>query len=355
MMDVESAGGKTDIARKQLLDWLHEAEVGSRLLPERELAVKLGISRPTVRKAVESLVAEGLLSRTQGKGTTVSKTLKKSRHMICVAYSTKADPIDYPFLSVILQNIESELSRHGETCILVTVSNGDDLPTALSQSDGVIALTAMDVSALPADKPVVNFFNPAHLSLEASYVLIDDRVDGLVAARHLLTLGHQRLAFIGDTKKYFWARGRYIGCCDALAEANLVQPMLVEPKYDEPVGIELVYELKHNDITAVVAANDYIAMSLISALHKEGLRVPEDISVVGFDDHPMSALFQPPLTTVKLPVREAAIIAVNELEERLLVGGKSTPKKIILPSELVVRESTAPPVTGEQRRERDDY
>jgi DNA-binding LacI/PurR family transcriptional regulator len=340
-MNVESAGSKTDITKKQLLVWLHKADVGSRLLPERELAANLGVSRPTLRKAIGSLVADGLLSRTLGKGTTVARTLKKPRHTICVAYSTRTDPIDYPFLSIILQYIEAELSRHGAICVLAALADGDDLPSTISQSDGVIAITAVDVSTLPVDKPVINFFNLAHLSLDASYVMVDERVDGLVAARHLTSLGHRMVAFVGDTNKYSWARDRYIGCCDALAEANLPRPLLVQPTYEEPIGVELVYELKQNSITAVVAANDYIAMSLISVLHKEGLSVPEDVSVVGFDDHPMSALFQPPLTTVKLPVREAATIAVNELEERLMVGGRSIPKKIILPSELVVRESSA--------------
>lgn len=182
----------------------------------------------------------------------------------------------------------------------------------------------------------------------ADGVGIDDEVGGYDIARHLLTLGHRRFAYIGGIEGHLSAARRQDGLSRALREAGL-----------DPDSVELLrgdFTFRSGGIltaqlldapcppTALVCANDDMAAGALSIAHGRGLDVPGDLSITGFDDTPVSAIIWPPLTTVHQPLKEMAHDAVAALVERLsgAAGGLSWHFHN-LPHAVVVRESTGSP------------
>ncbi|MFF1718456.1 LacI family DNA-binding transcriptional regulator [Streptomyces sviceus] len=167
------------------------------------------------------------------------------------------------------------------------------------------------------------------------------------ATEHLLDLGHMTVHHLAGPQRWFAARDRLQGWRAALAARDREQPPVIEGDWSASSGYTAGQELAAaGDVTAVFAANDDMAVGLIRALLEAGLRVPEDVSVVGFDDIPVSAYVTPPLTTVRQPFD-----AVAREGLRLLVQAIEKPDAEPAPAgdppvELVVRASTAPPPTG---------
>jgi DNA-binding LacI/PurR family transcriptional regulator len=183
-------------------------------------------------------------------------------------------------------------------------------------------------------------------------VAADDRGASASLTRHLLALGHRRIVHL-----YFSGghptRQRRLGFVDAMTEAGLLEPdSLVEDTVgDGPERLdhaEIVRALlgRARPPTAVFAWNDVVAASVIQAASDLGLRVPADLSVVGFNDFIVAQLTSPPLTTVHQPLfemgREAAHCLIDRIEARRAGGDEQGPTQRLLPAEIVVRGSTAP-------------
>ncbi|MBC7646395.1 MAG: LacI family DNA-binding transcriptional regulator [Pseudopedobacter sp.] len=178
--------------------------------------------------------------------------------------------------------------------------------------------------------------------LEAQCVFLDNVQGGLDATTHLTTLGHRRIAFVTGNNNHPDSAERFQGYCTALSTAGIpFDPQLVVAgDFGEQSGLMAVDALLSQGVrfTALFAANDQMACGARLALYRRGIRVPDDISLIGFDDlkHVLYAI--PPLTTVRQPMLEmgqcAARLALNLLE------GKSPPEHTFSPT-LVVRESTA--------------
>lgn len=164
------------------------------------------------------------------------------------------------------------------------------------------------------------------------------------ATEHLLDLGHATVHHLAGPQRWFAARDRLEGWRAALAAHGRNEPPVVEGDWSASSGYAAGRELASDrDVTAVFAANDDMAIGLIRALAEAGRRVPDDVSVVGFDDIPVAAYVTPPLTTVRQPFD-----AVAQTGLKLLVHAIENPHAEPLlasdpPVELVVRTSTAPP------------
>ena len=182
----------------------------------------------------------------------------------------------------------------------------------------------------------------------ADGVGIDDEAGGYDIARHLLSLGHRRFAYIGGIEGHLSAARRQDGLSRALREAGL-----------DPESVELLrgdFTFRSGGIlaaqlldaprppTALVCANDDMAAGALSIAHGRGLDVPGDLSITGFDDTPVSAIVWPPLTTVHQPLKEMAHDAVAVLVERLggAAGGKGW-RFHHLPHAVILRESSGSP------------
>ena len=167
-----------------------------------------------------------------------------------------------------------------------------------------------------------------------------------MAVKHLLSLGHRRIAAITGPRGWIATEDRLRGYHAALAEAGLLaEPeLVVEGDFQIEPGIVAARRLLDlpNPPTAIFAFNDNIAIGAIQAARERGVRVPEDLSIVGFDDLEAAEIVTPALTTVRQPLAEMGRIAVSLLE-RLIEDQRIEALHVELRTQLVVRDSTAPP------------
>ncbi|MGW7195518.1 LacI family DNA-binding transcriptional regulator [Streptomyces chryseus] len=177
----------------------------------------------------------------------------------------------------------------------------------------------------------------------AAALAFDNRGGARRLTEHLLALGHRRIAYVAGPVERTTTRHRLEGHRDAMEAAGLgdaVDALTVHGPYDRRSGYDATLELLRREpaLTAVVAANDTVALGACAALREQGRSIPGDVSVAGFDDLPFSADAMPALTTVRLPLHEAGARA-----GRLAMGREAAPAGGIatVPADLVVRDSTA--------------
>lgn len=175
-------------------------------------------------------------------------------------------------------------------------------------------------------------------------IVVDQREGTQQVTRHLLDLGHTRLCEISGPMRWFDAQERHHGWKQTLAESNIEAGMSVEGDWTTRSGYQATRSLlqRGERFTALVAGNDHMALGAIHALREAGLRVPEDVSVVGFDDAPEAAYFAPPLTTVRQDFEQVGRLGVENLIARIGHSSDAAPQTVISP-QLIVRESTANP------------
>ncbi|MFJ7295795.1 LacI family DNA-binding transcriptional regulator [Streptomyces collinus] len=216
--------------------------------------------------------------------------------------------------------------------------------------DGIVVSEPIDEGAVPlaSDVPVLVLGAPAGDSAPASAIAagVDSVELARAATEHLLDLGHRTVHHLAGPRKWFAARDRQAGWCAALTAHDREQPAVVEGDWSAASGYEAGRELAaRSDLTAVFAANDDMAVGLIRFLTEAGLRVPEDVSVVGFDDIPLAAYVLPPLTTVRQPFDDVAREGLRLLVHAIEKPEAEPPAPQSQPVELVVRASTAPPAS----------
>ncbi|MEE1796887.1 LacI family DNA-binding transcriptional regulator [Streptomyces sp. BE308] len=173
----------------------------------------------------------------------------------------------------------------------------------------------------------------------------DNRGGGRRLTEHLISLGHRRIGYVAGPLERTTTRHRLEGHRDAMRAAGLTgdeDRLTVHGPYDRRSGYEATLELlrREPEVTAIVAANDTVALGASAAVRDRGQRIPQDVSVAGFDDLPFSVDAVPALTTVRLPLFEAGARAGR------LAMGKETPPPggvATIAAELMVRGSTAPP------------
>jgi LacI family transcriptional regulator len=213
---------------------------------------------------------------------------------------------------------------------------------------GVVnSLTAGHVTALArAGLPLV-VIDPIDLPrARVTSVGATNFAGGVAAARHLLSLGHRRVAYVGGSPTAACSQARMHGFRAALEAAGLPLPdgYLRDGlfRYQDGVdGAAALFALPAPP-TAVFAACDEVAAGVVEAARAHGLRVPEDLSVVGFDDTELARYGSPPLTTVRQPLREMGAVALRTAL-RMAAGEELDSHHVELATELVVRKSTAPP------------
>ena len=175
---------------------------------------------------------------------------------------------------------------------------------------------------------------------------VDNRAAAARAVGHLTALGHRRIACITNAAlAYTAAADRLRGYRDGIATAGIEadERLIVEGDFDSTSGERAMRQLLELDEppTAVFAASDVVAFGVLSALREAGLRVPVDISLVGFDDIALAAYADPPMTTIHTPAFELGEAAGQLVLD--LVGGRSVRSRTVLPTELYLRQSTGPP------------
>lgn len=258
--------------------------------------------------------------------------------------------ISSPFYGEALLGIERELERAGYVPLFVSGNWHEDderkaIETLLSRRvDGVIVLAGRladaELAKVADSLPVVvvgrQLSRPQLFSFS-----FDNREGARLATQHLVEQGHRRIAFIAGDLLHDDAVERQAGYFDALAAAGIAPDanLIVQSDYTEAGGMVAVSKLLERDapFTALFASNDQMAIGACLGLHRRNLRVPDDVSLVGFDDLIMARYAMPPLTTVRQSVYEIGTEAAKAMLDML----RGTSPKAALPGpELVVREST---------------
>jgi DNA-binding LacI/PurR family transcriptional regulator len=279
------------------------------------------------------------------RGLATNKT-----HTIGVVVTTIADP----FVAEVVSGIEDAANDRGYSVFLAESNADPQREKNVVQSfaeqrvDGIL-VTSSRVGALYLPSlseliaPVV-LINNHHPTAFAHSVMIENVEASRVATSHLIGLGHTRIAYLGDQFGYQSDTERFAGYRRALEQAGLpFLPELVVHGDGKPEGgVSAMRRLL--DVvprpTAVFCYNDMSALGTLLAIRQAGLRVPTDISLVGFDDLFVASYSDPPLTTVRQPMRQMGLLAMESLLK--LMSGQKTADTIRVPAELIVRQSTAP-------------
>ncbi|MEM6431120.1 MAG: substrate-binding domain-containing protein, partial [Deinococcota bacterium] len=261
-----------------------------------------------------------------------------------------------------VQSIERALKQQGYGLVLASLDSLEaaSLQAAITALEhypiaGLILVTPLladsltDVAQFCGGVPFVLVDAPASLaSTGTPTVRIDQALGSRLATEHILSLGHRRIAEISGPRLWSGASERHQAWSDALCAVGLSGQPSFESDWTAAGGFEATENIIMTDIlelaepvTAIVAGNDQMALGAIAALHARGLRVPDDVSVVGFDNVPEARFYEPPLTTISQQFDELGEQSSALLLE--LMTAKPVAKQAVLAPKLVVRSSTAPP------------
>lgn len=279
----------------------------------------------------------------------------------------------WPFIPEIVQGVAEFVERSSYAVMLYSPSHLSDRGVAVDRildarlTAGLVAITPGLLAARfpqlhEQGFPVV-LIDDQGLPTSVPWVGADNRSGAYQATRHLINLGHRRIAHIKGPATYQCSLERYHGYCQALVEAGLTPDpaLVVQGDFERESGQVAVHQLfsSPDQPTAVFAANDHMAWGVLDALDDLGVRVPEEVALVGFDDMPTSAHKRPPLTTVSQPFHQmgqrAAELLLGLLESprhiplypstnhflksSLFRTASTEPIRVLLETKLVVRES----------------
>jgi LacI family transcriptional regulator len=347
--------------KQDILDKISSGEYRphQQILSERELCRHYSVSRTTVRKAIDELVADGVLIRSSGRGTFVADTRprakKKAGNILflrCVhsdiarSDSEVKDDIFYPR---VLYGVEATCSQNGYHCLYKTINENDfrhdELEKSIANSDGVVCgelhnesfLSLLEKYSLP-----VVLVCPSMKDTRFDVVGIDNIHGAIRAVTYLIERGHRKIAFIGGSEESTPSREREEGYRQAL-KANGLEPdpsLISSNDWRLEDGYNATVDLinRGEAPTAIFAASDLLAIGAINAIRDSGHRVPDDISVIGFDDIEMARQVKPSLTTMRVRRAEMGEIAARLVFERLH-SQRDYPLRIAIPTVLQERDS----------------
>lgn len=286
-----------------------------------------------------------------------------SSDLIGVLVNDVADP----FFGIMASAVQSELGS-GKLAVVCNTGGSPEreltyLTLLLRQRADAVVITGSAVEApehaeaaaarlarLAANGTrIVLCGRPASAAPEGTAVALefDNRGGAQRLTEHLLDLGHRRIGYVAGPADRTTTRHRLEGHLSALKARGLTadDDLVVHGPYDRQSGHAATLELLRRapGLTAVIGANDAVALGVCAALRERGLRIPADVSVAGYDDLPYSADLNPALTTVRLPLQEAAARA-----GRLALGHEEAPAggAAMIPAEVVLRGSTGTPRDG---------
>ena len=321
-----------------------------------EVARAAGVSASTVSRVLNGTArvseskratVEATLARMNYSPNLLAQGLKKGR---ATTIGIVVQHVYSPFFGELLRGVEGELS--GTDYASVVVSGHWDVKDELKslnlllarQVDGIIILSGClsdeEIFAIAAHRCVVATGRNLNGKNVFGFAL-DNEYGAHQATAHLIELGHRRIVFVAGPKNQCDANDRLLGYQRALREAGIKfdKHLVLDGDFNENSGVlavNLLLESRQN-FTAVFSTNDQMAYGVRLGLFRRGIRVPDDISLVGFDDLPGSSFTTPPLTTVRQPMYDVGRLAANALI-RLINGEQISvnPPKL----QLIIRETT---------------
>jgi len=329
----------------------------------RDVARKAGVHASTVSRALNpetrDMISPQIARRVAGvaaalgyRANPIAYGLRTNRsRTVGVLVPDIANPVFPP----IIRAIEDVFAEAGYTAILANTDNDRDREVSIlgnmlaRRVDGLIMATALRrdplVDECLADDIPLVLVNRTAQRRDVSSVVNDDELGTRLAVAHLAGIGHRRIAYLAGPPALSTGFARRRGFVRAMSEAGLtLGPIEVCQAFTESAGRQAFPRLwrRGRGFTAVVTGNDTLALGCYDALRELGLAVPDDVSVIGFNDMPFVEKLHPPLTTLRIPHYEIGALAARTLLARLRDRGAPV-ERIVLEPELVVRGSTAPP------------
>lgn len=334
----------------------------SRTLPTlADLAAAAGVSPMTASRAVNN--QPGVSARTRQAILKVAADLGYVTNRVAQKLSSGqsrvigvlAAHLEQPFVSGLVTSLAQAAAETDNEVLVYSHTASDKLPSGnvlrlLQQfTDGVVVLLPYQFGTVQSIArgrfPVVTIDSPMeHTDLPS--VAADSYAGARLAMKHLAELGHKRVAFVAGAEKLSSAIERHRAYDDAVAVHGLDRDPALVVRGDYRIeggraAAERLLALPRPP-TAIFAANDMSAFGVMAVLQERGLKIPEDMSVVGFDDIPAASHLHPGLTTVRQPLEQMGAAAVSALLSQI-AGLAPATSKVTLPTELVVRRSTAAP------------
>lgn len=329
-----------------------ELKPDSRLPSRSEMAAR-GINHITLDRAHRALEEDGLIIKQHGRGTFVNKRLQEQKKGIIGFRGI--DPMlsgSSPYWTQLLSGVQEVLKARTIQLLMI---NGEfrDLEEHV---DGLLVNPTWFDEQLRWNSgqwPCVTLLIPGVVG-GASVVAADDYSGQRQATQHLLELGHRRIAYLHSKAADQIVPSRRAGYLDALQTAGITpEPRWIRalsnvPQIDfrqtgrESMAAWLQDDWEEVGCTAIMVHNDEAAIGAIEALEEAGLRVPQDVSVVGFDGTELCEYSRPCLTSVEVPLHEIGRSATEMLLQQI-EDGVGQPEHITLPTRVCIRESTAPP------------
>ncbi len=330
----------------------------------RDVAKQAGVSTMTVSRVLNnsgyiSSEARERVERTIAELGYVRNTLASSlRFKQTKTIALVLTDITNPFFTTIARGVEDTASENNFHVIFCNTDESieeeaEHLNTLLQrQVDGVLLVPARNSSevvrfAQERKTPIVVL--DRHLpDIQVDTVRCDSKQGAYDLVKHLLDLGHERIAVLSGPEGVSTAMDRVAGYSQALQEAGRnIDPELVWfGEFIQTSGYQMTRQALALTPrpTALFAANNFIAIGAYRALRDAGLRIPEDISLVAFDDLPAPLVMEPFLTVAAQPAYEMGQQGTELLLTRLAGEGPAEPQEIVLPTQLIVRRSSGPPV-----------
>jgi alanine racemase len=323
----------------------------------QDVARRAGVSEATVSRVVNERPGVNHATR-----ATVLKALDElgwhgpRRRTRAALVGLLVPELDNPVFPAFAQLIETRLYHAGYTAVLCTatqegVHEGVYLEKLLDRDvAGIVVVSGLnadttadhslyhDLVARGVPLVLVNGVVPG---LAVPYVSCDDRLASALAVRHLSALGHERIGFVTGARRYCVVQRKLDGFEAEMARFGLDPSLVVETVFSVEGGHAGARALLRKGATAIVASSDLMALGAVRGCRDHGHDVPAAVSVVGFDDTPLMAFTDPPLTTVRQPVRAMSDAAVEALLDAIAGHGHATDEYLFRP-ELVVRGSTGP-------------
>jgi LacI family repressor for deo operon, udp, cdd, tsx, nupC, and nupG len=328
-----------------------------------DVARLAGVSTATVSRALEKPQSVAQTTRARvieavaGCGYTPNIVARNLRRQETRLITILLADVTNPFFNEIVRGVEQVARENGYSVLLADSENDPGQENAYGR---LLATKRTDGMILLNGRLPVGLRLPPEESMDAPIVVACEylpnvdlptvQIDNIAAAKqltqHLLQLGHRGIGFITGPVWNVLSRDRLHGYRDAILECGLTfdQALVVNGDFSIRSGIAATESLLNlpSSPTAIFASNDEMAFGAIRAVRDAGLRVPEDISVAGFDDIRFAAFVDPPLTTVRQPGLEIGRRAMALLV-KILSGERVADRRMVLPTELIVRGSTAAP------------
>ncbi|MEF9878265.1 MAG: LacI family DNA-binding transcriptional regulator [Clostridia bacterium] len=306
------------------------------------------------KSQVREALRERVLSAVEALRYVPNPTARNLRRNESRTILILAPNLTNPYYTHIIAGIGEAAHEHGYSSFLCNtegVKAREELllgRLSLHQADGAILLAtelhAQWLEPYAQRHPIVQSseFDP---DVDIVHVSVDSYQAARDVMNHLLNLGHKRIALISSENRYYSTAMRLKGYLDALADAGLP----ATPEYIRKATVDYTFKSGFNSArsllsqearpTALFCISDMLALGAIAGAQEMGFRVPEDVTVVGFDDVEHTTMFHPYVTTVAQPCFDIGRRAMELLYE--LMNGRETPRQVVLPHSLMVRESSA--------------